>query len=212
MKKFVYCSLFVMASSLTLLTACKKTVKGCTNPQATNYNSKANKDDGTCVLPSGNTLPTNNYVIFTLNGPGFVNRQFVLQTDKPTVYDVTRNEYNETSTGMNWFNLDVGHGDTLIQIRLADKTNGFKPFVQGAVYFSITNIGATNPMEATSEDGPPGGYNVTAFTPTKLMPNGSSGAIKGKATVDATFSGTLVESTTNDTYTVTGGHVKLDGN
>tara|TARA_B100001250_G_scaffold46655_2_gene36563 strand:- start:1965 stop:4976 length:3012 start_codon:yes stop_codon:yes gene_type:complete len=32
-------------------------ILGCTNPQATNYNSNATQDDGSCILPSGCTDP-----------------------------------------------------------------------------------------------------------------------------------------------------------
>ncbi|MCB0481639.1 MAG: FixH family protein [Flavobacteriales bacterium] len=42
----------IMAIGL-IFTSCKK--EGCTNPDATNYNSKAKKDDGSCVLPATTT-------------------------------------------------------------------------------------------------------------------------------------------------------------
>ena len=46
MKKTIFLSLLILAG----LTACKK--KGCTDPNATNYNSEAEKDDGTCTYDS----------------------------------------------------------------------------------------------------------------------------------------------------------------
>lgn len=49
--------IMVMAGAVLSLGSCKK--KGCTDPNATNYDSKAKKDDGSCVLPtttSGNTV------------------------------------------------------------------------------------------------------------------------------------------------------------
>ena len=41
---------FVMLSIISLAASCKK--EGCTDPNATNYNSEAEKDDGSCVQPT----------------------------------------------------------------------------------------------------------------------------------------------------------------
>ena len=53
-----------MAIVSIALVSCKK--EGCTNPTATNYDSSAEKDDGSCVLPITNSTSTNNNAI---NGP-----------------------------------------------------------------------------------------------------------------------------------------------
>ncbi|MFH1295829.1 MAG: hypothetical protein ABIJ04_00965 [Bacteroidota bacterium] len=37
--------------SVFALPSCKKDIKGCTNPNATNYDAKATEDDGSCQLP-----------------------------------------------------------------------------------------------------------------------------------------------------------------
>ncbi|MFK8039326.1 MAG: FISUMP domain-containing protein [Crocinitomicaceae bacterium] len=41
--------LFAFLGASLLITSCKK--EGCTNPEATNYEASAKKDDGSCILP-----------------------------------------------------------------------------------------------------------------------------------------------------------------
>ena len=53
MKKVI---LFFAVASLVAVTSCKK--KGCTDPTAINYNSEAEKDDGTCEYEQGQTTVT----------------------------------------------------------------------------------------------------------------------------------------------------------
>jgi len=52
-------------SLTTLITSCKK--KGCTNENATNFDSKAKKDDGSCVLPSGQSASISETTTFIVN-------------------------------------------------------------------------------------------------------------------------------------------------
>jgi hypothetical protein len=42
-------ALMLVGGTGSMMTSCKK--KGCTNPDATNYDEKAKKDDGSCTLP-----------------------------------------------------------------------------------------------------------------------------------------------------------------
>jgi hypothetical protein len=48
MKNIKTLSLIILAGTLTF-TSCRK--KGCTDPEATNYDAKAKKDDGSCTFP-----------------------------------------------------------------------------------------------------------------------------------------------------------------
>lgn len=50
--KFLTCILIL--GLVFFSSSCKK--KGCTDPTATNYDSKAKKDDGSCVFPTGTTV------------------------------------------------------------------------------------------------------------------------------------------------------------
>lgn len=54
MKKIII-SLLLLTCILTL-NSCKKKISGCTDSAATNYNSKANDDDGSCTYPPTYTI------------------------------------------------------------------------------------------------------------------------------------------------------------
>jgi hypothetical protein len=45
-----FCLVFITSFTITLLSACKKDVEGCTLSAASNYNSEANIDNGTCLF------------------------------------------------------------------------------------------------------------------------------------------------------------------
>ena len=75
MKKVFY-MLVVLLGFASVTTSCNK--KGCTNPLATNYNSDATKDDGSCEVPPVYTVPTT--YDFTRNGNSTVS--FGGQTDR----------------------------------------------------------------------------------------------------------------------------------
>ena len=152
-----------------------------------------------------NPAPTMNYVKFTITGPGFTNKTLTDSKAKNSIQDYT---YSETTAGVIGAFLDIGSGDTLIQVRFNDNTTGNKPFSSGAVFFVFTNLNSSHSITATSTVG---AYNVKTFTPTHLVANTTSGTLKGKFIIDATFSGTLVEDVTGDVYTITNGELKFDG-
>jgi hypothetical protein len=56
MKKIIL--IVITIFTVTSFTSCKK--EGCTDSNATNYNSKAKKDDGSCTYPSVQKAPDNN--------------------------------------------------------------------------------------------------------------------------------------------------------
>ena len=79
MKNLKFLPLLIISLSLTI-TSCKK--KGCTNVLATNYNSEAKKDDGTCIFDTvtkKNQLTfkfTHNYNGTTVNSSNLNSLQF----------------------------------------------------------------------------------------------------------------------------------------
>ena len=77
MKNFVY--LFAISALVTTVISCKK--KGCTDPNAANYNSKAKKDDGSCTYNATPTytVPTT-YAFTNSNGESTVD--YAGQTDR----------------------------------------------------------------------------------------------------------------------------------
>ena len=151
--------------------------------------------------------PTMNFVKFTINGPGYANKTILWSKAKHTLQSY---EFSETTAGVIYANLELMSGtDSLVQIRLNDKTTGNKPFSNLAVFFVFSNLNASHTITATSATG---GYNVTSFTPTQLVTNGTSGTKKGKFQIYATFSGTLTEDASGDTFVLTNGVIKFDGN
>ena len=152
--------------------------------------------------------PTMNYVKFTLNGPGYPNRTIIWSKAKHTIQLY---KYTEATNGVISVQLEMLSGnDSLMQIHFNSKTTGNKPFSPSAVYFVFSNLNAANTITASS--GTAGGYNVTSFAPTQVTVNGSSGLKEGKFQIDATFSGTLTEDSSGDTFVLTNGEVKFDGN
>lgn len=63
--------MMITCIALSAVVACKK--QGCTDPNATNYDPNAKKDDGSCILPSNNTptpqpQPYTNFMKWTKDG------------------------------------------------------------------------------------------------------------------------------------------------
>lgn len=75
MKNFLY--FLTLTALLTPLTSCKKS--GCTDPTASNYSSKAKKDDGSCTYDFTYTIPTT-YAFTNASGQSTVN--YAGQTDR----------------------------------------------------------------------------------------------------------------------------------
>ncbi|WP_430403477.1 DUF4856 domain-containing protein [Fluviicola sp.] len=75
MKTFLY--FLTICTLLTPLTSCKK--GGCTDPTASNYSSKAKKDDGSCTYDFTYTIPTT-YSFTNSSGQSTVN--YAGQTDR----------------------------------------------------------------------------------------------------------------------------------
>jgi hypothetical protein len=185
MKKVLYASILF----LVVFAGCKKK----TTPDPT-------------PTPTPDPAPTMNYIKFTLNGPGITNKTFIYSKAKNFVQTY---EYSETTSSVIYASLDMADkstGDTLVQIRLDDKNTGNKPFSTSAVFVKLVNIKTGFQSSSTI-----GSFQVSAFTPTQLSTNGTSGTQKGKFSIAATFSGTLEEDNTGETWTMTNGEVKFDG-
>lgn len=75
MKNFLF--FLTLGALLTPLASCKKS--GCTDPTASNYSSKAKKDDGSCTYDFTYTIPTT-YSFTNSNGQSTVN--YAGQTDR----------------------------------------------------------------------------------------------------------------------------------
>lgn len=185
MKRFIYLSFI----SLIVFTGCGK-----------------EKTPDPTPTPTSDPAPTINYVKFTLNGPGMSNKTFLYSKAKNYVQTY---EYSETTAGVIYAVLDMTNknaGDTLVQFRFDDKIVGNKPFKTSEVFVKLVNS-TTGFMASTTI----GSFQISAFTPTQLVTNGTSGTQKGKFIVTATFSGTLVEDNTGEQWTISNGEIKFDG-
>jgi hypothetical protein len=69
MKQIFTFSLAVV-TALALFTGCKK--EGCNDPDATNYNADAGKDDGSCLFEIANNCPAD------ISGDGLINTSDLL--------------------------------------------------------------------------------------------------------------------------------------
>ena len=97
MKKILY--LFLVFSPLLFVTSCEKEeddVAGCTNSQATNYNSNADTDDGSCEYSIIGMWAVDDY---TLNGVSLFSP---LLSPHLTSMSVTINE-NGTSSSLAYY-------------------------------------------------------------------------------------------------------------
>lgn len=99
--KSVFFPLIILA---LISVSCKK--KGCTNSSASNYNSKATKDDGSCVYDTNNPNPTNQTYLFT-GSFNFVDRNEILEFKGVT----NLVPYENPVAGY------MGSGDSIIQLQ-----------------------------------------------------------------------------------------------
>jgi hypothetical protein len=154
--------------------------------------------------------PTMNYIKFTLNGPGISNKTYTYSKAKHFLQTYT---YSETTAGVINASIDMASAstfdDTLVQVHFDSKLTGTQPFSGLAVFFKFVNI--KTGFQSSSVDGS-GSFQVSSFTPTQIMVNGSSGLKTGKFAINATFAGELEDDNTGDKWTITGGELKFDGN
>ena len=136
MKKILYT--FLLICPLLFVASCEKKVEGCTNSQATNYNSNADTDDGSCEYSINGSW---DIVDLTANGISYFNP---LLEGYVTNGAMTFNDngscviFMETSTGFQ----DAAYGSwTLLganQFVFINSSNGNEE------YYTIIELNATN--------------------------------------------------------------------
>jgi len=153
---------FIMV--LALLQACQK--EGCTNSRAANYDSKADKDDGSCI-------------IYGCTDPGAINYDYSATTN-----DGTCQYYGD---GMFWTDADYGHGYISVYLEgsyIGDITNYYSSspacFTSGCV--TVTKVPGTYSFTADADDGTWWQGSITIYGD-----NCSKMRLYGKKQMDATY-------------------------
>jgi len=82
-----------LVSALVCLTACKKKIKGCTDPNALNYNPEAEESDGNCQYATDTTIlfsVTDNGSTTTVEG--FTNGNFAIKISRNINEEIAKGE------------------------------------------------------------------------------------------------------------------------
>lgn len=186
--------IFVLTVAATVLMACKK--EGCTDASATNYNSKAKKDDGSCTFESptgdGYTVPTT-YVFKDANGNSTVS--YGGQTERLTQLEELVAKMKSGAEGavseqtlLDMFANAGGDGSGNFSFtstkQLEDKCfSNDIPVFKGWLAESAT---ASNDFAATAEDGQAGVltsgakkylFNANGYEPVQIVEKGLMGAV-----------------------------------
>jgi len=167
--------------SLSQLSSCKK--KGCMDPTATNYNSKAKKDDGSCLYTPILTLigsaDTSISVGSTYNDPGAT----AVNKDGSSVDVVTENNVNSSTTGSYEVNYSAtnANGTTTAQ-RTVKVIIGAENWTGPTWSVSSTCSGTQFPLSNSPTIAAGGGANEVTIDPFfNLIGGTASGTINGAA-------------------------------
>lgn len=186
----------VLVASLTLgLASCKK--EGCTDESATNYNSKAKKDDGSCVYPeviTGNTVVEGNITsnttwnadkIYELKGKVIVKSGYTLTIEAGTIIK------GQEGTDVNATALIVERGAKINANGTASKPIIFTSILDN---IAIGQLAGTNLTE--TDAGKWGGLIILGNAPISAANGDTQGQIEG-IPVTETY-GTFGGSNTSD--------------
>ena len=115
----IFISIAFPIAFLLIAESCSKPKKGCTDPNAINYDAAAKESNGTCHYPD--TLTTEQKLIGTWR----VGKYFYSGIDKSTFYDTTYRNYTLQIDSNYFFNIRWTHYDYFNDSLIIRDTVGF---------------------------------------------------------------------------------------